>query len=246
MVYLIYYPLYWFIRLLGWLLLSVKVEGREHLPARGPLLIVGNHFGLLDAPVLQFYLPYKITYLAAADLQEFWFFRVAIRGAGAIPVWRGRVDREALRQAQQAVQNGGVLALFPEGGIDPDYIDMAGRGESIQNTPARSYRTEARLTHARPGAAYLATLTQAPILPVAILGGEQFMVNLRRLRRTKILLRIGPVFGPLQIEAGLRGHARRERLDELGNLLMAHVAAQLPPENRGPYAEPQSWLGPTP
>jgi 1-acyl-sn-glycerol-3-phosphate acyltransferase len=236
MVYLIYYPLYWFVRLLGWLLLSVTVEGRENLPAQGPLLVVCNHFGLLDAPMLQFYLPYKITYLAAADLQEFWFFRIAIRGAGAIPVWRGRVDRDALKQAQQALQNGGVLALFPEGGIDPDYIDIAGRGESTQNTPARSFRTDAQLTHARPGAAYLATLTQVPILPVAILGAEQFMVNLRRFRRTRITLRIGPVFGPLGTDPSLRGQARRERLNEMGDLLMQKIAAQMPPENRGHYA----------
>jgi 1-acyl-sn-glycerol-3-phosphate acyltransferase len=236
MVYLVYYPLYWLCRILSWLLLSVTVEGRENLPERGPLLVVANHFGLLDAPMLQFYLPYKITYLAAADLQEFWFFRLAIRGAGAIPVWRGRVDREALKQAQQILVDGGVLALFPEGGIDPDYIDMAGRGESIQNTPARSFRTDAQLTHARPGAAYLAALSQAPILPVSILGAEQVMVNLRRLRRTKVTIRIGPVFGPLGGDPGLRGQARRERLDELGDLLMQKIAAQMPPENRGPYA----------
>jgi 1-acyl-sn-glycerol-3-phosphate acyltransferase len=235
MVYLIYYPFYWFIRLLSWLLLSVTVEGRENLPERGPLLIVCNHFGLLDAPMLWFYLPYKITYLAAADLQEFWFFRVAIKGAGAIPVWRGRVDRDALKQAQQVLQDGGVLALFPEGGIDPDYLEMAGRGESVQNTPARSFRTDAQLTHARPGAAYLAALTQAPILPVSILGAEQVMVNLRRLRRTKIIIRIGPVFGPVAVEPGLRGQARREKLDAIGDLFMQKIAAQMPPENRGPH-----------
>jgi 1-acyl-sn-glycerol-3-phosphate acyltransferase len=237
MVYLIYYPIYWFVRLLGWLLLSVTVEGRENLPERGPLIIVCNHFGLLDAPMLQFYLPYKITYLAAADLQEKWFFRVAIKGVGAIPVWRGRVDRDALKQAQQVLQEGGVLALFPEGGIDPNYIDIAGRGESIQNTPARSFRTDAQLTHARPGAAYLATLTQAPILPVSLLGGEQVMVNLRRFRRTRVTMRIGPVFGPLGTDPGLRGQARREQLDEMGHLLMSKIAAQMPPENRGRYAE---------
>ena len=46
---------------------------------------------------------------------------------------------------------------------------------------------------------------------------------------------IGPVFGPLVIDPALPKPERRELLDEMGHEMMRHMAALLPPENRGPY-----------
>ena len=71
--------------------------------------------------------------------------------------------------------------------------------------------------------------------PTACLGTERIAANLRRLRRTPVRLIIGPVFGPLVVDESLSKAERRERLDELGHEMMRHMAALLPPENRGPY-----------
>ena len=83
--------------------------------------------------------------------------------------------------------------------------------------------------------AYLAVRSGAPVLPTACLGTERIAANLRRLRRTPVRLIIGPVFGPLVVDESLSKTERRERLDELGHEMMRHMAALLPPENRGPY-----------
>jgi 1-acyl-sn-glycerol-3-phosphate acyltransferase len=109
------------------------------------------------------------------------------------------------------------------------------RGEERPLTEGMNSRLSAQLIEARPGSAYLATRSQARILPIAFLGTEQILANIRRLKRTKVTMRIGPVFGPLVIDQTLRGPARRQRLDEYGDEMMRHIAALMPPENRGPY-----------
>jgi 1-acyl-sn-glycerol-3-phosphate acyltransferase len=227
--------LYYLFLLLSKLLLKVTVTGREHLPSGGPLIVIGNHFSLFDPVLLTFHLPYQPVFMSAADLSELWYFRLMVRLANTIPVWRGRVDREALRRAQQVVEKGGVLGIFPEGGIDPELMALTARGESIQHLGGQNSRLNARLIQARPGAAYLATLTQARILPVAILGAEQILGNVRRFKRTAVTLHIGPVFGPLTIDPAVRGPAKREQLNAYGHLMMQRIAALMPPENRGPY-----------
>lgn len=228
------------ILLLGRLLLlpvvKVSVTGRENLPEKGPLIIVANHFSLLDPPLLALHLPYQPVFMAAADLQDFLLVRLLIRLFKAIPIWRGRADRTAIRRAQETLKEGGILVLLPEGGIDPDLQELASRGENVQHIGGQSFRHSGQLIPARPGAAYLAAQTGAPLLPVAIIGAEKLPANLRRLRRTPVELRIGPSFGPLEMESHLRGAARRQQLNRLGEQLMKRLAALMPAENRGPFA----------
>jgi 1-acyl-sn-glycerol-3-phosphate acyltransferase len=127
---------------------------------------------------------------------------------------------------------------MPEGGIDPELRDTLARGEERPFTEGMNVRISAQLIEARPGSAYLATRSQARILPIAFLGTEQILANLRRLKRTKIRMHIGPVFGPLTLDSALRGPSRRQQLDAYGDEMMRHIAALMPPENRGPYGSP--------
>ncbi|MEZ4519734.1 MAG: hypothetical protein R3C44_23870 [Chloroflexota bacterium] len=96
-----------------------------------------------------------------------------------------------------------------------------------------SARMSAELLPPRPGAAYLAVRNNVPVLPVAFLGGEKILENLRRGRRTSVMMTIGPVFGPLVIDASLPKQEQRRRLDDLGYDMMRHLAALLPLENQG-------------
>ena len=126
---------------------------------------------------------------------------------------------------------------MPEGGVDDSlrHLTLAGQQTTLHGGP-RS-RLDAQLITPRPGAAYLAVRSGAPVLPTACLGTERIAANLRRLRRTPVRLIIGPVFGPLAVDESLSKAQRRERLDELGHEMMRHMAALLPPENRGPYRQ---------
>jgi len=218
------------------LLFDLTVTGWEHLPERGPLILISNHFSWFEVFLITLCLPYQPVFFAAAELRQHPILRLIAAPFEFIPVHRGQADRVALRRALQVLEEGKVLLIFPEGGIDPDLIDEMVEGRSVDPRKGRTSRLSAQLIRARPGAAFLAVRSQAPILPVAFLGTEQVQANLKRWRRTPVSMRIGPVFGPLTLEAELRGRARRRRLDELGDVMMGHIAALLPPENRGPYA----------
>ena len=164
--------------------------------------------------------------------------RLVLSVVDKILVHRSRADREALRQATAVLQAGGRLLIMPEGGIDPELRDAMASGEERPFTEGMNSRLSAQLIKARPGTAYLATRSQARILPVAFLGTEQILDNMRRFKRTPVSMHIGPIFGPLTLDPALRGPARRQQLDAYGDEMMHHIAALMPPENRGPYTDP--------
>lgn len=227
-----------FVRLCFRLGLKLEIEGWEHVPPGGPLVVISNHFSIYEAPILMVYLPYRdrITWLAATELQESRLLKAVIRLFNIIPIWRGQPDREALRRALDWLADGGIIGIMPEGGVDESLrpLTLAGQQTGLRGGP--SSRVDAQLITPRPGAAYLAVRSGAPVLPVAFVGTEHIAGNIRRLRRSPVRMIIGPVFGPLAIDPVLPKPARREALDELGHEMMRHMAALMPPANRGPYA----------
>jgi 1-acyl-sn-glycerol-3-phosphate acyltransferase len=220
-----------------WLFIKVTVVGRENIPQDDePLIIICNHFSWFEAPAIIKFLPYKTIFIAAVELLEHPVVRLMAYGYEIIPIWRGQVDRQAIRKALHILANGGTIGIFPEGGIDPDLREKTLAGEITSHSDGRAYREKAQLIPARPGASYLAIRSQARILPVSVLNGEKVLPNMRRLRRTHITMKIGPVFGPLTLESSLHGAVKREIMDDLGDEMMQHIAALLPIQNRGHYA----------
>jgi 1-acyl-sn-glycerol-3-phosphate acyltransferase len=100
----------------------------------------------------------------------------------------------------------------------------------------QSARLDAQLLPARPGTAYIATASRVPLLPIAVLGTEKMGDNIKQWKRTVIRVVIGRPFGPLSLEEGVNGREKRNHLHELGHQMMHHLAALVPPENRGIYA----------
>jgi 1-acyl-sn-glycerol-3-phosphate acyltransferase len=233
----LYYILYAFIYIVTKIMVKLTIVGRENLPSGDePLILIGNHFSLLEPPLFGLYLPYNLTFFGAAELREkSRFVRLVYSVINIIPVHRGQVDRAALRQAAEVLAQGGQLVIMPEGGIDEAHRDALASGQDTSATDNINSRLSAQLIPPRPGSAYLAVRSMARIVPIAVVGGEQVLGNLRRLRRTKVTMRIGKPFGPFQLDSFLRGAARRQQIDEYGHEMMRQIAALLPPENRGPY-----------
>lgn len=127
-------------------LFSLRVIGREHIPARGPMILAGNHSSVLDGPLVGLFSPRPVRALAKAELYHGVLGRILLR-AGQIPVHRGRPDRRALRAALEVLAAGEGLALFPEG--------TRGRGD---------------LDRVQHGIAWLTLHRPCPIVPVACLG----------------------------------------------------------------------------
>lgn len=125
---------------------EVRVHGEEYVPPGGSVLLVGNHIGLLDGPLLGAIAPRPVHALVKREM--FGGRSGAVfRGLGQISVERGVVDPFAVKQALRVLRDDGVVAVYPEGG--------RGRGD---------------VAHARVGAAYLAMVTGALVVPVAHLG----------------------------------------------------------------------------
>jgi 1-acyl-sn-glycerol-3-phosphate acyltransferase len=224
-------------RLLSHILFDIRIYGRENMPRNvRPLIVIANHFSWFDAPLLAIWLPEPPAFLVATESLRHWWVRLFVNVFDCIPVWRGQVDRNAFRKSAEALEKGLPLGIFPEGGMDPDVAERVARGEQIRQFRGHASRRSAQLARPRPGSALLAVQTKAHILPVGLLGTERILDNLKSFRRTGVIMRIGPMIGPFTIDPSLRGRARRQRLDELGDLMMQHIARLFPPENRGPYS----------
>ena len=95
----------------------VKVEGRENLPARGPVILASNHRSFLDSIFLPLVVRRRVTFVAKAeyfdDPKTAWFFRAS----GQIPIRRegGSASERALASATEVLRAGGVFGIYPEG-----------------------------------------------------------------------------------------------------------------------------------
>ncbi|MGH2537306.1 MAG: lysophospholipid acyltransferase family protein [Candidatus Promineifilaceae bacterium] len=191
---------------------SLKVSGREHVPAAGPYIVVVNHMSKADPPLLYLGLPpTRMRFFAAEKWRRHPLFGPLMGWAGAVFVNREEVDRPALRQALKALDAGEVFGLAPEG--------------TRSNVGA--------LIPAREGAAYLASRAGVPILPAALANTDRFGHNLKRLRRTRFELRFGPPFRLPEPNSRVRA----AELEAHTHLVMAHIAALLPAHHRGYYAD---------
>ena len=205
-------PAYWrLVRLLRFLynlVGIVEIEGTEHIPSEGGVIIAINHLGRLDTPLVAIASPRKITPFGAIKYRSWPIFRQIMEAANVIWVRRGEIDRESLQKALAVLRLGGALGIAPEG----------------TRSPTRT------LQRGKEGVAYLASRANVPIVPAGITGTERFKDDLGRLRRMHMRI----VFGePFRLPAGrLRG----DELTEAADLVMRKIAALLPPAYRGVYA----------
>lgn len=134
-----------------------EVEGTEHIPKQGPVVVCPNHIHNLDPPLVGSAIDRKVHFMAKEELFRVPILAPLIRRLGAFPVRRGSGDRKALKKAIEILQEGKVLAIFPEG------------------TRSR----DGRLGKAHPGAALIALKGNANIVPAAIIGPYRFFGKIR-------------------------------------------------------------------
>jgi len=95
----------------------LEVEGIEHLPAEGPLLIVGNHDSYWDPVVIGIAAIKRrqIRALAKSSLWKVKGLNKVLDGMGQIPILRGSGDAGALDPAIAELRGGACIGIFPEG-----------------------------------------------------------------------------------------------------------------------------------
>ncbi len=194
--------------------LAVKVDepALEQVPWKGPLILVANHINFLEVPLMYSYLyPRPITGWAKHENWKNPFLAFLFNLFNAIPIRRGERDLNAITRAVEALKNGMILAISPEG--------------------TRS--SVGKLARGKPGVVLLAQRSAAPILPVAYYGGELVWRKLIRLRWTHFHIRVGHPFRVVTGGDVLSRDVRQEITDEI----MYQVAALLPPYYRGYYCD---------
>ena len=98
----------------------LRVEGLDHVPATGPVLIVPNHDSQTDPLVIGVAIRprRRLRFLARADLWRIPLIGPILDGLGQIPIRRGAGDSAALDRALQALRAGEALGVFPEGRLN--------------------------------------------------------------------------------------------------------------------------------
>ncbi len=188
-----------------------EVIGRENIPENGPIIITGNHFSFADSIAMLHIAPPSIEMFSGANpaFAPGWA-KLLPRLWGVLYVFRGTGSRQAIRDAESVLNQGGFFGIFPEGGAWAEMVRPA-----------------------RPGTAYLASRTDARILPVGFTGFNT-VLPLRFRNQSKVTIRIGKPYGPLKVTG--RGKERREQLDEMGDRIMKEIALLLPDHLRGKFS----------
>ena len=154
---------YWLLKLvvLGPLLRLVfrpEVEGLEHVPRSGPVILACNHLSFSDSIFTPLVMRRRVTFVAKAEYFtgkgiKGWLSRMFFTGAGTIPVDRsgGRAAQAALDTLLRVLREGNVAGIYPEGTRSPD----------------------GRLYRGKTGVARLALESGAPVVPVALLNTDE-------------------------------------------------------------------------
>jgi 1-acyl-sn-glycerol-3-phosphate acyltransferase len=143
-------------------LASPRVDGLdriEHLD--GPAIFAANHASHLDTPLVLSILPSRFRHRTLVGAGADYFFDTRWKAAlwsfaiAAIPIERQRVNRRSAEEAGQLLRRGWSMVIFPEGGRTPDGWARPFRG----------------------GAAYLATRSGLPVVPMYLEGTRRILAR---------------------------------------------------------------------
>ena len=190
----------------------LEVRGLERLPVSGPYIFVTNHLHLLDAPLMFALLGQRdATGFVGSTHRTNLFYRLAADWVGGIWLHRGEPDREALSAALDALKQGRILGIAPEG-----------------------TRSQTRaLGPGKEGVAFLVARSRAPLYPVALTHTDRVFSAWKRLRRPLVRVVVGERFDLTAVEVP----DRSQRLVVWTDEIMCRIAALLPAEYRGVYAD---------
>jgi len=208
------YPLLAPIRFLVRSLTKFHVENRENIPETGGVLLTTNHLSRLDTPLLLAITDREdLVAIVAKKYQKMLFFKWILSKVGTM-VWmdRSKTDFSAMRDALEQLRQGAIVGIAPEG--------------------TRS-RDSKGLLEGKPGAALMAARASVPIVPVGIIGSENINQSWLKLRRPPVTIRIGEPYTLPEIDRDNRQESLLRSTEEI----MCRIAALLPPEYRGFYAD---------
>jgi len=167
-------------------LYRIEVAGAERIPTSGAAILVANHESIWDPFVLGVATRREIHYMAKVELFRRRPVAAVLRSLNAFPVERGGGDRAAISEAGRLLDRGALLGMFPQGTSKPERQDGWHRG-----------------------AARLALVTGAPLVPVRLSGTRPLP------GRTRIRIDVGePITVPVGRPTIAAARALTEQMEQ--------------------------------
>ena len=202
-----------FVRFVLFFIARVEISGYENLPETGGFILAANHLGRLDSALLYYAVEREDVIMPVAEkYKTHWLFGPLVLALGGFFINRFDADLHAIREVLKRLKKGGVFVIAPEG--------TRSKVEALQE--------------AHPGAAFFASKTGMPIIPIALTGTEdrQVVENLKHFRRSRITVQAGAPF----TLSSTRGQPQAEVLANATEEIMCRIAVMLPEKYRGFYS----------
>lgn len=189
------------------LLTRPQVIGRENFPKHGPLILAGNHVGLMEVVMLIAYAPYNVEIIGTGDIPIEPKFAKLADSYSFIAINRGNIDRQAIYSAAGVLKQNGVLGVFPEGGIwDPGAM------------------------RSRGGVALISMMGDAPVIPIGFSGAHLALKRVLSFKFPKLLMRIGEAIPAMPEGDSLA--SRKQRMEDFTELITQKIQELLPPDEQ--------------
>jgi putative phosphoserine phosphatase/1-acylglycerol-3-phosphate O-acyltransferase len=202
------------------------LAGIEHIPVAGPAILVANHRSYFDSAAMSMAIAQSgrtVRFLGKKEVFDAPLVGQLATAMGGIRVDRGTGSDEPLQAAADALVGGEVVAIMPQGTIPrgPAFFDPELKG--------------------RWGAARLAQMTKAPVIPIGLWGTEKVWPRSSRLPNVlnvndppEVRIRVG---GPVDL--------KHRSLDADTKRIMKAITALLPPAARRPFTPTPEQLART-
>jgi 1-acyl-sn-glycerol-3-phosphate acyltransferase len=173
-----------------------------------------NHISLYDPPFVLAFWPVAPEGVGAVDIWQRKGQSALVRYYGGIPVRRGEYDRQVIEKLIAVLRSGRPLLISPEGGRS--------------HTPG--------MRRASPGVAYLVEKAGVPVVPVGVVGTtDDYLDRALHGKRPALEMNIG---APFRLSGDQEpGQPRRIVRQRNADIIMLQIAALLPPDYRGVYAD---------
>ena len=200
------------IRLILFFIVKVDKSELKKVPDHGPLILAVNHVNFLEIPALIIHLlPRPITGFVKKETWDNPLMAFLFNLWGGIPIERDSADFKALHEAKNALGEGKIVAVAPEG-------TRTGDGHLVRG---------------KPGIAIIASQCQVPILPIAYYGHEDYKLSYRKLKRPHMHIKVGTPF-----LVNFNGqHKDKQVLQAVSDAIMLEIAALMPEQYHGAYAQ---------
>lgn len=199
----------------------LHVEGSEHVPATGPVIIASNHRSFVDSMVIPLAADRKVGFLGKAEylegtgptgwLKRMWFGEFG----GMIPVDRedARAAARSLELAEEHVEAGGAFGIYPEGTRSRDGL----------------------LHKGRTGVGRLAAATGATVVPCALVGTDKVQpVDAKGLRPHRVTVRFAP---PVDVDSLRERHVKTRLYRAITDEVMDAIAVRTDQARSDQYAD---------